>query len=215
MMSKIRDYKNLIVLFLFFFVTAILYLLFIQTPIFQEFIVWAQANLLLFFLILVAIKIVAIVWPPLPGGLLTLGSIPVIGWELAYLSDFSGSIIGSIIAFYLGKKYGYKFLNRFFDDKTIEKIKNIKIKKNRELESVIVLRIIGGTLVEVVCYGAGLLNIKFHNFIIGTSISHLMFGIPAFYLTSNILHVQNALINASIIVLAILFFRKIKGRYFE
>src|SRR3989337_132416 len=96
-------------------ISVVLYLWFIKLPIFQHFVLWVQQNLLLYFLFLLFIKILGILWPPLPGGLFTLGSIPAIGWELAYIADLVGSVIGSSGAFFMGRRYGPKLLRKFFD----------------------------------------------------------------------------------------------------
>ncbi|MBI5358232.1 hypothetical protein HZB69_01210 [Candidatus Amesbacteria bacterium] len=92
------------------------------------------------------LKVLGIVWPPLPGGILTLDAIPFIGWFPAYLVDFFGSTVGSSVAFLIGRKYGYPFLQKLFDESTIDKIKHLKIKPHREIEAVTALRIFIGSL---------------------------------------------------------------------
>ena len=78
MKNVIAKRINLILLVFVTILSVVLYLWFIKLPIFQHFVLWVQQNLLLYFLFLIFLKILGIVWPPLPGGLFTLGSIPAI-----------------------------------------------------------------------------------------------------------------------------------------
>lgn len=192
------------------------YAWFIQTPYFLTFKDWAEQNLVVFSLFLLVAKIIGIIIPPLPGGLLTLGSIPIIGWWQAYIIDITGLMIGSSIAYALGKRYGKKVMQYFFSDELIEKIEKTKIKKNRQIESLFILRVLSGsTITEIVCYAAGLLKISFKNFFIGTALAHLVVGLPMFYLANNILEMKNVWISLITFLVVIVFFSKLKARYLE
>ncbi len=143
-------------------------------------------------------------------------SIPIIGWQTAYFTDFLGSIVGSSIAFYLGKKYGFDFLKRIFDAKTLEKIQITKVVSKREIEGVFVLRVLtGSTISEAVCYGAGLLNIKYRNFLIGSTLAHLITGIPIYYFTNSLITRGDLTRNVVFILLAIPLLFLLRKRYFE
>lgn len=209
-------YKTLFLTAIFFLVTIVSYILFLRSSYFQFFLEWSQRNLVLYCVTLFVLKVSAIVYAPLPGGLLTLGSIPVLGWKLAYFIDILGSMVGASIAYFLGKKYGLKFMERIFDQQTIDRIQKIKINKKREIEGVFVLRVLtGSSILDALCYAAGLLNIRYRSFLIGSVLSHLVVGIPAFYLSSNILSVKNFALNGLLILCAVFILYKIKGRYFE
>ena len=159
---------------------------------------------------------IGVVWPPIPGGLLTLGAIPIVGWQTAYIVDFTASTTGSVIAYYIGKKYGLTFLKKIFDEATIKRIKNIKVKKNRQIETVIIMRVLfGTTIVEAVSYAAGLIKIDAPQFAIGAAISHMIVAIPIFYFAGNIFSNQNLLINMLVLFIAIPLLWKFRSRYFE
>lgn len=192
------------------------YAWFIQTPYFLTFKAWAEQNLVIFSLFLLVAKIIGIIIPPLPGGLFTLGAIPIIGWWQAFLIDFTGLMIGSTMAYFLGKRYGKKIMLYFFNEQLIEKIENTKIKKNRQIESLFILRVLSGsTITEIICYAAGLLKISYRNFFLGTALAHLVVGLPMFYLANNILEMKNVWISIITFVVAIIFFAKLKARYLE
>lgn len=216
---KIASYKHVIILILFFVLSVALYIVFITSPFFKIFADWSRDNLFIYLPILLIIKIVSIVYPPIPGGLFTLGSVPIIGWQPAFIVDFIGSITGASLAYYLGKKYGYDLLSKLFDKGTIDKIKTVKVKKHREIESVFVMRILsGGLIVEALCYGAGLVNIRYRSFLIGFLLSHLLIGLPAFMLFDTVMasiNLKSIIVNIMWIFIFVFILRKLRGRYFE
>lgn len=196
--------------------TLAVYWWLIHSTYFITFSAWVGQYEGLFFLSLLVTKIVGVVWPPIPGGLLTLGSIPILGWQMAYAADLLGSLIGSAIAYHIGKKYGIRLLLSFLDEKTIAKIMKIKVKPNREIESVFMLRLFGGaTITEIVCYAAGVLRIRWWQFFIGTLASHLAIGMPLYYSTASLFDQKHIAISIILVVFAVSFFIMFKNRYLE
>ncbi|OGH68740.1 MAG: hypothetical protein A2754_00025 [Candidatus Magasanikbacteria bacterium RIFCSPHIGHO2_01_FULL_47_8] len=196
------------------------YLWMVRQDFFGGLVLWAQENLLLYFAVLVLIKMIGIVWPPLPGGLLALGSVPVIGWTYAFAADAIGGIIGASVAYFLGKKYGRKILRKFFDETTVERVDKVKIAKNHELEAIFILRLFTGSISEAISYGAGVLKVKYRSFLLGTSVAYIFF-IPVFYIMGNILRPDGSfdwrftLLNGSAVLAMGFLFYKLRGRYFE
>ena len=211
---SIIKHKNLILLALFAAVSFVAYIWFTRQPVFEEVIGWAQQNFWLYIGILVFIKIIAIVWPPLPGGLFTLASIPVIGWLPAFLAETVGGIAGGSIAYYLGKRYGYSFLRKVLDKEIIEKIQRIKMTGKREFEAIFFLRLFTGLISEAISYGSGVIGVKYRNFFLGTLAAQVVF-IPAFYFFEEIISGKNLLIYAPAALILAAIFWKMKGRYFE
>lgn len=214
MLNTLKSHKNIIVFIAIVVISIASYLWFIQQPIFHGFIEWSQQNLLLYFVILTLLKIIGIVWPPLPGGLLTAASIPIIGWWPAYLADATGGLIGSVIAYYIGKHYGWEFLESMFSKEIVDKIQKVKIHKHREIEAVFVLKVFYGSVGEVISYGSGLIGIHFKNFMLGTFLWMLL-QIPMFYAFNNVLNGDHVVLGAIFLTIAIFLFYKFKGRYFE
>lgn len=176
---------------------------------------WTRQNIITFYVFLLISKILAIVWPPLPGSLFTLGSIPFIGWPAALAVEIVGGLTGASITYYLGKWYGYPFLKRIFSEDIVAKIKQIKIRKDREIESIFVARVAGaGNLMEIVCYGAGVLNVRFSRFLIASFMANLL-ALPIFYIGGNVLKGGNILLGLAFGAVTLFIFWKIKGRYVE
>lgn len=210
----IKNNKNFVLFISVAVITFTGYVWLLKQPFFQGFIEWAQQNFILYISILVLAKVLSIVWPPLPGTLLTLGSIPVIGWLHAYLADMVGGLAGASLAYYLGRKYGRSFLKKIFDEKTIAKIYRIKIVKNKELEAIFFIRLFTGLVSEAISYGSGLLGIKYRNFFLATVLVYLLF-VPLFYLAGDIFRGKN-IVPYAIVILGIgTLFYKLRGRYFE
>lgn len=212
----VKNQKNLFLLLGFVLVIVPLYLWFVKTPQFVEFTTWSQQNFYLFFSLLTIIKIIGIVFPPLPGGLLTLGAIPVIGWQYAYLADLLGLSLGSSIAYFIGKRYGYGLLHKLFDDSAIEKIRKIKVVKKREIETVFMLRaFLGSAITEIVCYAAGILNIRYRNFLIGSTLSHIVMGIPFYYFANSLFSKKQIVVNLILMGIVLPLLWKFRSRYIE
>lgn len=209
-------FKNTAIFILVGVVTIVLYAIFLHSPAFKEFYSWTKSNRVLFIAFLFVFKVASILYPPLTGGTLTLGSIPFLGWQTAYLVDFSGSVSGGVVAYFLGKKYGYKLLGLFFDENVVNKIKSIKIKPGRDFETVFVFRFLfGSTILEAVYYGAGILKVNFISFITAAASSHILFGLPLYFVVKSAIEGKNILFVLIPLSLGILFFLKFRKRYFE
>jgi len=212
--EHVKRSKHLIIVGAIGVGTLIFYFWMVRQPFFASFIAWAGNYLWLYMAILVLFKALAIVWPPIPGGLLTLGSVAVIGWQYAFLGQVLGGLLGGSIAFFLGRKYGLWLLEKFFDWTVIEKVQKVKIYNHREFEAIFFLRIFTTAVSEAVSYGSGLIKIKFRNFFLAT-LCGFVFELPLFYLAESILRGQNFWLSGSMVLVAGLLFYKLKGRYFE
>ncbi len=214
MNKKSAKYLFLVVSTFIFTTTGVLF--FYNSSSFVHFLDWSKQNTVLYFLVLVVLKFVGVVYPPLPGGILTIGSIPILGWKYAYLADITGSFMGAVISFLIARSYGERVVKPFITEAILTKLKETKIKHKKQIEAVVVMRILGGsTIIEAVNYGAGLLNISLKNFILGFLISHPLTGIPLFYFASNIFLGDNTVVSVGIALISLFALYKIKGRYFE
>lgn len=174
-----------------------------------------QQNLVLYLFSLFFIKMIGIVYPPLPGAILTLSAVPFVGWKLAYMVDFLGSVTGVFISFYLGKRYGFSFLEKLVGKNTVEKIRKIKVKKNNQIESAFMLRVAFSAFSDGLAWGAGLIGFKASSFITGYALSHLVISLPIFYLVGFSTTAHSIILFFIIILISWFVLYKFKGRYFE
>lgn len=212
---EIKSYKHLFILAFGILATTAAYFWFYKSPYFAQFSAWAESYLVALFIFLVLIKTIGIIWPPIPGGILTLGSIPILGWLPAYGADFLGSLIGSTIAYAIARKWGVAFLRKIFDEATIVRMQSVRVVKSKEIEAVFLFRLFGSNVVEIVCYAAGLLKVGFRNYLIGTVTSHAAIGIPFYYFSGELFQGRNFLINLGLAVAVVILFTFFRKRYFE
>lgn len=207
-------YSSLIVII--FISTLVLFYWFFKSSYFLIFDSWVKKNIIFYVVSLFVCKSIGVLFPPIPAGLITMASIPFLGWFGAYVVDLMGSISGGMIAYALGKKYGHPLLLKIFGEEVTKKIEKIKIKKNREIEGIFVYRVaLGSTILEAVYYGAGFLKVGFKNFLIGSILSHIVVGMPSFFLANNIFNGQNIVLTVVLTILGIIFVLFTKARYFE
>ena len=211
--NKVRI--HLIIFSLAAVVSIVAYIIFVRSEYFTVFQVWVSEYKTTYYFILISVKIIGIVWPPIPGGVFTLGSIPVLGWQGAYVSDLIGSMIGSAISYQIAYKWGESALYKIFDDTMVGRLKKIKLIPQHEMKVIFLLRFFGGTVVEIICYGAGLLKVNFKKFMIASVASHVAIGIPTYYLFGGIVSGKSIIIN---IILIMVFFTMLyffRHKYFE
>ncbi|MDR2832848.1 MAG: TVP38/TMEM64 family protein [Streptococcaceae bacterium] len=72
-------------------------------------------------IIFVAIQIIQVVVPIIPGGVSNVAGVLVFGPIYGFIYNFLGNVIGSIILYNLGKKYGKSFITTVVSDKTYDK----------------------------------------------------------------------------------------------
>ena len=197
-------------------VMFVIYVWFIKSPYAKSFNEFANTNFYLFAIGLIFIKFIGIVYPPISGGYFTLAAIPVIGWEKALVCDLIGSMLGGSVDYYIGRKYGIKIVKKFFGDLIAEKISLIKIKKGKEIEGLIVSRLLtGATVVEAIHYAAGLFKINFVKYTIAMVISHLIIGIPLYWIFGGVLGTKLTFYVVPILAFALYLLYKMRGRYLE
>jgi len=209
----VQKYKHLFIWGVFLFIFFILYIWLQNTLYFKYILKWAKNNKGLLITVIIFIKIIGIVWPPIPGALVSIAAIPILGWKLAYLSNLTGLIIGAVTAYKIAEMWGEKLVKKIIDLNTMKKI---RIKKGREIELVILLTIFGGgAFFEAVCYAAGLLKIDIKKFLVGIIIGNALVGIPYYYIIDKAILLNMTLI-AIILSLSIVFILyKLKIRYLE
>jgi uncharacterized membrane protein YdjX (TVP38/TMEM64 family) len=215
MLKYLRKYYHLIVVLLMFIATAVAYSYFAETRYFAELQSWAQANFYRFLVALGLIKALGIVWPPLPGVVITLGAIPIVGWVPAFIADALGWYLGSTISFWLARRYGHRAIKFFFGDEGVARVKKFNVNPKRELEALIIMKSLGGSIGEFINYAAGVTRVKFRNFFISNVIASFIVGLPLFYIFNHALESSNNLFFALIpLAIAILFFYFFRDRYF-
>ncbi len=207
---------KVIVIALFLGIAPLLVHFFNDSTSVHSVIVTLQAHQAVFLVALLLGKALSIIYPPLPGAILSLSAIPVVGWAWAYTIDILGSLIGSSISYFLGKKYGEPILKWAIGERFTTKVTSIRVKPGNQMVATFMLRIAsGGMLSDGLAWGASLIGLRYRSFITGYLASHVLTTLPIFYLLSLSLNIKSWIILVPITVAAWLIIYKFKGKYFE
>lgn len=149
----------------------VLILLFVPQNI-EALIKFSSGNKFVLPIFIIIWRILSNVIPPLPGGMLSIALVPVLGWFPSFIYTTVGVTTGACISFLLARKFREPLVKRFV---TLQRINawEKKISGNTEFFAFLVIRITTGPVIDFVSYIAGLTNISFTRFFFATVISLL------------------------------------------
>ena len=113
-------------------------------------------------IIFIILQITQVIIPIIPGSISSIAGVLSFGPILGFIYNYIGLVIGSIITYYLAKKYGINLIKKIFKEETINKYLN-KDKFTKLFTVAIILPYFPD---DLLCYIAGISNIKFKTFII-------------------------------------------------
>lgn len=115
----------------------------------------------LVFLLLQAFQVM---FPVIPGGASCLAGVLAFGPVFGFIYNYVGLTLGSIGAFYLSRTLGMKIVQAFFEQKTIDKY--LAYVRTNTFKWIFFWGIlVPGLPDDLLCYVAGLSNMKFRTFI--------------------------------------------------
>ena len=116
----------------------------------------------IFFLLLQAVQVV---FPVIPGGASCLAGVLAFGPVWGFIYNYIGLTIGSIIAFFLARKFGLPLLRKLFADTVVDKY--LGYIQTKKFEWIFFLGIlIPGAPDDILCYIAGISKMTLQRFII-------------------------------------------------
>ena len=115
----------------------------------------------LFFMI---IQIVQVIFPVIPGGASCLAGVLAFGPVEGFIYNYVGLCLGSMVSFYLSRRYGMPLIKKMFEQKSIEKY--LKYVQSKRFETIFFLGILlPGAPDDLLCYIAGISGISFKKFL--------------------------------------------------
>jgi len=143
-------------------------------------VVFAKQHTILAPFLIILWRILGVVIPPIPGGLVSIALIPVFGWFLSFIYMMIGLLTGCSIAFWLGRKYGKNLVKKFIP---ISKIDDWESKFNLHTKffAFLVIRFTTGPVLDFVSYIAGLTKISFRMFFLATLIALIPDGVYYYF----------------------------------
>lgn len=115
-------------------------------------------------------RALAIIIPPLPGGIISWALLPAFGWFWTFIFAATGIIFGTTVGFFLARHFREKLVEKFVPLKELSIWEN-KISPKTELMGFIIIRLTTGPVMDFMSYVAGLSKISFKYFFIATAIS--------------------------------------------
>ena len=117
-------------------------------------------------LVFILIQIIQVVIPVIPGGMTSVSGNFVFGVGMGFLYNYIGITIGSIIAFFLARKYGKFFILCFITEKCYDKYMSWTHDVNRFAWILGTLLFLPAAPDDILCMIAGLTPLSFKKFIL-------------------------------------------------
>jgi len=115
-------------------------------------------------IIFIILQIIQVTIPIIPGGITNLAGVLAFGPILGFIYNYIGLTIGSITAYYLGKKYGLKLIRKIFEEETMNKY--LPYINNKRFQNIYFITIILPAFPDdLLCYIASLSTMKFKTYI--------------------------------------------------
>lgn len=115
-------------------------------------------------LIFIAMQVAQVLVAPIPGQVTGLLGGLLFGWPLGFLFTMVGAAIGFTLIFVLARKLGRPFVERFVDKKLLEKFDYLT--ESHGVLVFFVIFLLPALPDDVICYIAGLTNIKIRTLVI-------------------------------------------------
>lgn len=115
-------------------------------------------------LIIILWRVIAIIIPPIPGGIISLVFIPILGWFWSFIYGITSVLLGTSAAFFLGRYLKEPFVKHFLPIKQIEILEQ-RLSKKQEFFALFIIRITTGSFFDFVSYVAGMTNLKYRLFL--------------------------------------------------
>lgn len=142
-------------------------------------------------IVFIAIQAFFTVFPVNPSGITNLSVVLAYGPLYGFLLNYVAIMIGSIINFFLGRKFGKKFVGLLFDEETINKQVDWLNKGNKIEKMFIIVLIVPFLPDDISCMICGMTNFKFSRFLaitaffkiwaIGSILFIMQYGYEALY----------------------------------
>ena len=160
-------------------VVTIFLVLFLLPPYQEQAISFSKENPLLAPIIIILLRIIGMIIPPIPGGLVSFALIPVIGWFWAYLYGVIGTTIGAVLAFFIARTFREKAVTHFVSLQQLHTWEKT-LSHKKKFWAFLLIRLSTGPVMDFISYIAGLTKISFKTFFIATLIAEIPPGLVYF-----------------------------------
>ena len=107
-----------------------------------------------------------------------------------------------------------KVIKVLFGQSGVNHVSKLKINPAHELEVLTLMKVLAGSIGEYISYAAGIFPISYRNFIIATTISSVVIGLPVYYLFNYAFQSGNLAFGLIPVVLCGVLLYLLRKRYF-
>ena len=153
-------------------------------------------------LFLIVWRIIGIIVPAIPAGIVSFSLVPIFGWFKTYIYTLIGIMIGTSISFFLARYFREPLVERFVPIKKIHKLED-RLTERQKFLGLVAIRLFTVPVMDFSSYAAGLTRISFPKFFLATFIASIP-DIGIFYFGEKLY--QTFFGKQIIIAVAVLFF---------
>lgn len=117
--------------------------------------------------ILILWRMVGIIIPAIPTGIVSFAAIPIFGWLLTYVYTVIGILIGTSISFFLARKFREPLVGKFVPLKKLHKLEG-ELSERKRFMAIFLIRLFTVPVMDFSSYAAGLTRISFPKFFLAT-----------------------------------------------
>ncbi|OGH39230.1 MAG: hypothetical protein A3B44_00650 [Candidatus Levybacteria bacterium RIFCSPLOWO2_01_FULL_38_21] len=163
--------RNIFLIFGFLIlILAAIYLVFKNSP--QQVILLIKTHPYLGPILLILWRIVGLIFPAIPAGVVSFAVVPIFGWLRTYLYTVTGIMIGTSISFFLARKFREPLVERFVPLKKLHKLEG-ELSEKQKFMAIVLIRLFTVPVMDFSSYAAGLTRISFPKFFLATLIASL------------------------------------------
>lgn len=192
--------KRIIIVFIVFILIGLFYFYNIHEIIDELYTMNILYKQIIFIILIISQIVVAF----LPGEPLELASGYLFGLKEGTMICILGSVIGTVIVYYLSRMFKDRVIQLFIKDKQIKKMKKVMNNRNSQL-FMFILFLIPGTPKDVMTYSVGLMDIKLSHWLFITTIGRIPSIITSTYLADMASQQQYFIAGIVVIVSIVLF----------
>lgn len=193
---------------------VLLFLLWLSPENIQKAIDFSAKNPLFAPLLLILWRFIAIVIPPIPGGVVSFALLPVAGWLQVWVFSSIGILAGTSTAFVLARKFREPLVRKFVPLQQLHKWEGKISKKAMEFWLFLGIRITTAEVMDFISYVSGLSKLTFRTFFLATAVS-LIPNIFWYYLGEAAFKLSAYATAIFVIVVVLLLYVAKKKKFFE
>lgn len=166
-------------------------------------------------IVIILWRIIGIVIPPIPGGILSISLIPVFGWWWSFVYAAIGLIIGTSISFWLARIFRERVVKVFVPLQQIHQWED-KLSNKTEFFAFLGIRLTTGPVMDFISYVAGLSKMSYKHFL-GATIIALIPDLIIYYIGDSIynsLYQKSSYLAGGILIILIIIIYLHKSSFF-